>query len=569
MRGARAWLSRSDLCAYTPRGPHPNQAVRVMALASLRLCTVLLCLSGLCVACSDTSAPEGQPPPPAEPWDGTYTPLVDPTDWVDRGEYASCSFTVPRGTTIDCDNPLHFDLSTCDLASLATLDPHGIYQIDMRHSAGFADFAGIRIPQDGSTGTLDGYPLTRQQLTDGFQVSARFTQRGVDRQAVFAGCRAPSPGLVTGCFVRCANGKVSSAGTFEAARMTWGRGEAESSGGIRLVSESALSMGLPADVYVHRQHAYVVSINHYAGGAPGGLTVFDVSDPSHPRRTKQLSLPGDSYWNAAWAKDDALYIASKSSGVVVFDISNPADPVMVRSVPGGAPLDVHTLFVDGNRLYAVSPGPAPHGETLILDISTPLNPILLNRFSASDTTSPVPSAHDSFAYQDRLYVNTFSSGYVIFDVKDAMNPLELGHYTFDTENSFATSHAGAVGTFAGRTIAFEGGEYQGAHLRVLDMTDPTHIPLIGSYKLRLQTSIHNMILKDKRLYIAHYHEGLRVLDVSIPPQPREIAYFNTFRESDPGRTDFLLEGAIGIRVPGDGHVYVVDTSRGLLIFNEP
>lgn len=31
----------------------------------------------------------------------------------------------------------------------------------------------------------------------------------------------------------------------------------------------------------------------------------------------------------------------------------------------------------------------------------------------------------------------------------------------------------------------------------------------------------------------------------------------------------LLEGAIGIRVPGDGHVYVVDTARGLLIFNEP
>jgi hypothetical protein len=46
-----------------------------------------------------------------------------------------------------------------------------------------------------------------------------------------------------------------------------------------------------------------------------------------------------------------------------------------------------------------------------------------------------------------------------------------------------------------------------------------------------------------------------------------VAYFNTYRESDPGRSDFL-DGAIGIRVPGDGYVYVVDKPRGLLILRE-
>lgn len=539
-----------------------------MPLTSLRLHALVLGLIGLWIGCSDTSEQKELPPPPEEPWDGTYTPLVEPTDWVDRGEYAPCSFTVPRGTEIDCDNPSHFDVSQCDLASLANLDPHGVYQIDMRHAAGFPDFAGIRVPQDGSTGTLDGHALTRQQLTGDFHVATRFTQRGVERELAFAGCDAPQPGLVTGCFVRCSNGRVSSWGTFEAARMTWGRNEAEASGGLRLISEQAISMGRPVDVYVHRQHAYVVAINHDRTEAPGGLTVFDVSDPSNPVRKKEISLPGDSYWNAAWTKEDALYIASRSAGVLVFDISNPGDPVLVRNAPGGAVLDVHTLFVDGNRLYAVSPGPAPHGETLIFDISAPLNPQLLSRFQASSTTSLTPSAHDAFAYQDRLYVNHFFAGYIVFDVKDPTNPRELGHYAFDTDNSFTTSHAGAVGTFAGKTIAFEGGEYQGAHLRVLDMTDPTAIPLIGRYQLRPQTSIHNMVLKGHRLYIAYYHEGLRVLDVGNPTQPREVAYFNTFRESDPGRTDNLLEGAIGIRVPGDGHVYVVDTTRGLLVFNE-
>ena len=125
-----------------------------------------------------------------------------------------------------------------------------------------------------------------------------------------------------------------------------------------------------------------------------------------------------------------------------------------------------------------------------------------------------------------------------------------------------------MGTFAGRTLAFEGGEYQGTHLRVLDVTDPADMRLIGEYGLRPELSIHNMVLKGTRLYIAYYQEGVRVLDVSVPPKPREVAYFNTFRETDPGRDGNLFEGAIGIRVPGDGSVYVVDTTRGLLILRD-
>ncbi|NVJ28830.1 hypothetical protein HUW62_47335, partial [Myxococcus sp. AM011] len=43
----------------------------------------------------------------------------------------------------------------------------------------------------------------------------------------------------------------------------------------------------------------------------------------------------------------------------------------------------------------------------------------------------------------------------------------------------------------------------------------------------------------------------------------------SYRETDPGRGDALEEGATGLQVPGDGHVYVVDTSRGLLVLTEP
>ncbi|WP_395812307.1 LVIVD repeat-containing protein [Archangium minus] len=317
-----------------------------------------------------------------------------------------------------------------------------------------------------------------------------------------------------------------------------------------------MALGRPVDVHVAHGHAYVVSMDYK--GRTGGLTVFDVSNKSTPVLKKVFTLPTDSYWNSAWTKDNTLYVASDKRGVLVFDISQPADPRLLKDVPGES-INAHTVFVDGNRLYAAT---TAESGVLIFDISTPQSPTLLNRYLAPNTVD-FPYPHDMFARDGQLYV---AHGYVGLVVADASNPSEvrtLGTYSFPNQYS----HATAVGTFAGRTIAFEGGENVDAHLRVLDITDPTRMVKIGEFRLRTAISIHNMVLVGQRLYITWYQEGLRVLDVSNPTKPTQVAYFNTYRETDPGRDDFL-DGAIGLRVPGDGYVYVVDMTRGLLILRE-
>jgi hypothetical protein len=312
------------------------------------------------------------------------------------------------------------------------------------------------------------------------------------------------------------------------------------------------------DIYVTKGHAYVVSVNMHA--RTGGLTVFNVADPAKPVLVNTKTLPGNSYWNGVWAKGDTLYVAS-TRGVLIFDITAPSEPVFEKSVPE-SPISVHTVFVEGNLLYAMSP--SPNNETLLFDIASPSEPLLLTRFTApgGDTTG---YPHDAFAYQGRLYINHWDLGYVIADVNDPGRVRQLGKYQYSNQ----TSHANAVGTINGRTIAFEGGENYDAHLRVLDVTDPTHIVKIGEFRLRPQSSIHNMVLVGTRLYIAWYQEGVRVLDVSNPAEPRQLAYYNTFRETDFERGYSFYDGALGIRVPGDGYVYGVDSSRGLMIFREP
>jgi len=226
---------------------------------------------------------------------------------------------------------------------------------------------------------------------------------------------------------------------------------------------------------------------------------------------------------------------------------------------------VHTVFVSGNLLYAA--GQEPDAAVLVFNISKPLEPVLISKFQAQGYSVPRDGGgpHDMLAFEDRLYVNFWGAGYVVASMERPDAPQELGRYRY----KYATSHANAVGRYGDRLIAFEGGEDWGAHLRVLDVTNPADIRQIGEWRLNEHVSIHNMVLVGTRLYVAHYQGGVRVLDVSVPETPRQVAHFNTFRATDPGRGTSFYDGAVGIRVPGDGYVYTVDTSRGLLILREP
>jgi hypothetical protein len=485
-------------------------------------------------------------------WDGGYVPLEETGNpWPDTGAFAPCTVTAASGT--DCTDFSLFDLSACDREPLANAGTDGLYLLTTRDDVPLFNATTLNLRGDGGTQHFGGRPITGQ-ASDGnarFYSSSYKTSTGTTWTTLLATCEAPQAPGFTGCTAVCRNGKLSFTETFKAQRMKWRPGESEASG-LELVSENPVDIGYPVDVYVTKDHAYVVSIVEL--GKRGGLTVFDVRDKAAPVKVKTIQLETDNYWNGVWAKGDALYVASSTKGVNVFDISNPADPLLRLNLPGGN-INVHTVFVEGNRLYAAS-----SSGVLIFDITNPLEPVELNRYAPY---RGLP--HDMFATGDRLYVNYAGYGYVVADVSNPSDIRTLG--TLSHPDYYHYSHANAVGTFGGRTIAFEGGEGPGEHLRVLDVTDPANIVKIGSFQLRPEISIHNMVLVGKKLYVAWYQEGVRVLDVSNPTQPTQVAYYNTWheRDADPG---IYFGGAFGIRVPGDGYLYVADSWRGLLILRE-
>ncbi|RYZ46876.1 MAG: hypothetical protein EOO72_00945 [Myxococcaceae bacterium] len=497
-------------------------------------------------------------------WDGTYAELEERGDWQDTGPFAPCAFDAQDASTNACEELSRFDMSRCDPEALAALPQDGIYLANGRDDRLLADGGppdstsplGFQLRTDGGTSTMYDEPLLHRDTEGGrFAVVGRLTRTGTT--VAMLGCQTPAPGIVTGCFASCRRGKVNQRGTFQAHRVAHSSGEPESSGGLTLVSERFVAVGQPVDVYVAKGHAYVVSLSHL--GRPGGLTVFDVSDPKNPVFRTSISLPSDNFWNGVWAKGDALYVASSVMGTLVYDITQPAAPTFVRNLPTGD-FGAHTVLVEGDRLYAM----VPNTGTFVYDVTQPLSPVPRARITVpGDVDSGGP--HDTFAHGNRLYISNAFGPYAVMDVTDLDDVKLLGTYP---RPDLAYSHHSAVGTFAGRTLAFEGGEFNASHVRVLDVTNPARIVKLGEFRMRPITSVHNLILRGTRLYVAWYHEGLRVLDVSNPTKPTQLAHYNTFRETDPHRGDSIFEGVFSVRLPGDGYVYVVDSSRGLLIFNE-
>jgi hypothetical protein len=448
-----------------------------------------------------------------------------------------------------------FDLSACDRSGFAALQATGAWRANVTLE-GVDTPSALLLSSDASKSSLFGGPLTQSKVEgETFFLTSDYEGDFSAIRIAIAGCQAPTPNQVKGEFRRCVDGEMDLRGTFEAVRVQRPTGEQEASG-VEFVSETALPRGTPMDVFVAGGYAYVTALTD-------GLFIYDVRDPSKPTKVAELSPTKDT-WFRSWVKDQALYISSATEGLLVYDVSNPAAPRRLMALPE-SDTDLHGwgLFVDQNRLYMMSP--APKAEMFVFDVTNAKAPSLLTRYYVPDSDSSqgeVPV--EAVVLNNRLYIGHWQYGLAVVDMTDVSKPETKGHFGYDN----ATSRPVAVGVIGDRTVAFEASEGWNSRLRALDVSDAAHITEVGRFELGQGSTVVGLTLVGSKLYVAYNQDGLRVLDMSNPSTPRQIAYYNTWRETDSGRGRAFLDGLSGVKVPGDGYIYATETSRGLLVFRE-
>ena len=289
-------------------------------------------------------------------------------------------------------------------------------------------------------------------------------------------------------------------------------------------------------------------------GTSAGLSIDDVTSPTQPRHVALISGP-DSDWREVKTYGDMAYVTTEANhGLDIIDLKNPDRPVKL-STYNETFTSAHTLCIDETRglLFANGTRNAGRASTgmRILSLETPARPREVGSFGGF-------YIHDCVVRGTTLYASAIYEGFLaVLDVADPRNVREVARWNTGrrfTHNSWPTAD--------GRFL-FTTDEIAGAPLEGWDITDPSRPAKVSEYLGKAGTTPHNVFVFGTRLLVAHYTDGVHLLDVADPTRPRLLGKYDTLPSDVPG---VIFDGAWGAYMfPGTNIIVVSDMSGGLFV----
>ena len=298
-------------------------------------------------------------------------------------------------------------------------------------------------------------------------------------------------------------------------------------------------------------------------GSTAGSHFFDVSDPQN---AIEVAFVAGAYTGAGVIHRDYhdyngyLYIVCDEGSPSTLQIVDITDlPNSVNTVYDSNNLlnRVHNIFIDTAtaKLYACATGDAMEVFTL----SNPINPTLIY------TYNDVGHVHDAYVINDTAFLNCGNDGLRIMDFSMVNNngdiPNELASFTSYPDAGY--NHSGWL-TDDGNIYAMQD-ENHGYDVKILDVSDFSNISVLSTFSSNVDPNsmAHNGIIKGDLLYIAYYHDGLRVFNISDPSNPIQVNSYDTYLPND----HISYRGAWGVYpYLESGNVLVSDMQTGLYVF---
>ena len=316
------------------------------------------------------------------------------------------------------------------------------------------------------------------------------------------------------------------------------------------------------------------------------------------------------------------YDTSFARGLMLWDVTDPGNPHELGLLDSGCcTRGVHEFEVraraDLGRTFAYASVPTSEyvdsvspsgrrdqqgrGDFRLFDITDPVNPFEVSDWGVLADLGGPPGAplgcdpdptygHSAEPSDDgRLaFVAYWDSGFIALDLSDPADPVFRGRTNYP-RNADGDAHSSNYDD--GRGLLFTADEdfcknsgpetEKGfGYLRVYDYGNLAKPVQIGEYRTpnSLGTDdqaagdyvIHNPFLVGQTLYVSWYSDGVRVIDVSNPAAPTELAHFvppAVKNPVQPSQRGVLTNTAQvwGVVVDDDGLVYASDMNSGLWI----
>lgn len=270
------------------------------------------------------------------------------------------------------------------------------------------------------------------------------------------------------------------------------------------------------------------------------------------------------------------YEAEGKRGLQLWDVTNPAAPVELALLDTGCcTRGVHEFEVahraDLGRTFAYATVPTsryPDGTTpsgfrdadgdgdfRLIDITNPAAPFPVSDWGIQDVGGPFSGGqgcdadanygHGAEPSEDGklAFIAYWDSGFIRLDLTNPANPVYTGRTVYGPE---ADGDAHSAQYDEGRKLLITadedfckasgaGTEKGFGYLRVYDYSKPAAPKQIGLYKTPNSADttdiaagdfvIHNNFLVGTTSYTSWYTDGVRVIDLSNPRAPREVAHF--------------------------------------------
>lgn len=255
-----------------------------------------------------------------------------------------------------------------------------------------------------------------------------------------------------------------------------------------------------------------------------------------------------------------------NSSLQIMDLQYLPDSVHVVYDSDVHILRAHNIFIDSAtaKLYALSctrPQMVSFVPVSVLDISNPANPTHLTDWG---NMGEVGHVHDAYLTNDTAFFNCGNDGLWMVNFAGTVPQVMATVLSYPYKGY---NHSGWLSQ--DRNYYVMADENWGHKMKLLNVSDFSNISVVDTFLSGPTNAIpHNQMIKGNKIYTAHYHEGLRIYDMSNPGPGGvvEVASYDTYV---PAVTVGSYQGAWGIYsfLPS-GRLLVSDMSNGLFLLQE-
>jgi choice-of-anchor B domain-containing protein len=279
--------------------------------------------------------------------------------------------------------------------------------------------------------------------------------------------------------------------------------------------------------FVKGGHEYAVM------GSLEKVYFFDVTVPTAPVNIATFTNGSSSLWRDFKTYGDYVYavcdqINPASEGLVVFSIAAlPSGTITQVYQNTTAFQKTHNIFVDeiNGKLYAAGSNTA---HMIIFDlVANPAAPTVV--YSGSLSGGYV---HDVHVRNNKMYCSHGGNGMYVYDVSNLAMPVLLGS---NLAPNSGYNHSSWLNASGSHLIMAE--ETWGKPLKVLNVSDPSNMSITSTFISALipgsfpapyvGSIVHNPFIKGNLCFLAYYHEGIQVYNISNPAAPTKVAYYDT------------------------------------------